>query len=63
MGVGNEDFENMNILDSDDERLVDVNGRSQQRDNVQFVPFNDCKKDLNLLKSEVLMEVPDQIEE
>lgn len=38
VGVGNEDFESMDILDADDERLVDEYGNKQVRDNVQFVP-------------------------
>mmetsp|Transcript_7431 Transcript_7431/g.15816 ORF Transcript_7431/g.15816 Transcript_7431/m.15816 type:complete len:108 (+) Transcript_7431:417-740(+) len=63
VGVGNADFGSMDVLDSDDERLVDNRGREQVRDNVQFVPYNDCKKDKNLLKNEVLMELPDQIEQ
>jgi len=63
VGVGNADFTNMDVLDSDDERLRDRRGREQVRDNVQFVPYNLCRKDPGLLKSEVLMELPDQIEQ
>lgn len=63
VGVGSADFSNMDVLDSDEERLRDRRGREQVRDNVQFVPYNDCKKDPGLLKSEVLMELPDQIEQ
>jgi len=53
----------MDILDSDDERLQDRNGKKQMRDNVQFVPFNECRNDGNILKRKVLEELPDQIEE
>jgi len=63
VGVGNADFTNMDVLDSDDERLRDRHNRDQVRDNVQFVSYNECKKDLGILKSEVLMELPDQIEQ
>uniref|UniRef100_A0A915E6U7 Copine-3 n=1 Tax=Ditylenchus dipsaci TaxID=166011 RepID=A0A915E6U7_9BILA len=38
IGVGNEDFEKMDELDADDE-LLTHNGRTAQRDIVQFVPF------------------------
>lgn len=63
VGVGDADFSSMDILDSDEERLRDSKGREQIRDNVQFVAYNSCKNDPNVLKSEVLMELPDQIEE
>jgi len=63
VGVGDANFSNMDVLDSDDERLRDRRNRVQVRDNVQFVPYNECKKDAGILKSEVLMELPDQIEQ
>lgn len=34
IGVGDGDFENMEILDADDSPLVDVNGKKQSRDAV-----------------------------
>jgi len=40
VGVGKCDFSNMDILDSDEERLkCPKTGKKQVRDNVQFVPF------------------------
>eukprot|EP00341_Mesodinium_pulex_P007660 CAMPEP_0116897406 /NCGR_PEP_ID=MMETSP0467-20121206/6394_1 /TAXON_ID=283647 /ORGANISM="Mesodinium pulex, Strain SPMC105" /LENGTH=67 /DNA_ID=CAMNT_0004569033 /DNA_START=1400 /DNA_END=1603 /DNA_ORIENTATION=+ len=45
VGVGDADFSDMDILDSDDERLVDEYGNRQVRDNVQFVPYNKVKGD------------------
>jgi len=63
VGVGSASFGAMDVLDSDDDRLVDRNGKKQMRDNVQFVPFNECKNDGNILKKKVLEELPDQIEE
>jgi len=63
VGVGNASFDAMNILDADDDRLVSKNGKKQIRDNVQFVPFNECKNDGYILKKKVLEEIPDQIEE
>lgn len=39
VGVGNADFEAMDVLDADDKRLG-VDGRYAERDIVQFVPLN-----------------------
>lgn len=33
------EFANLEILDADDKPLVDINGKKQTRDIVQFVPF------------------------
>ena len=63
IGIGNADFTNMNILDADDERLCDKNGRKADRDLVQFVPFKDFKNDGQKLAEEVLEEIPRQIVE
>lgn len=67
VGVGDADFENMDVLDSDDVRL-NVDGRYAERDIVQFVPLNkflskngstiDSKADL---AKEVLYEIPEQL--
>jgi len=54
VGVGDENFDNMDILDADDTPLVDRGGKVMKRDMVQFVPFKDCKNNLDKLKNEVL---------
>jgi hypothetical protein len=69
VGVGNADFENMNILDNDDGSMRDDKGtgvirclgRTAQRDLVQFVPFNEFKGKPDLLAKNVLQELPDQL--
>jgi len=62
VGVGQANFQNMEVLDADDVPLVSkTNGKKMARDIVQFVPF--CKfKDssIELLAEEVLREVPGQ---
>jgi len=62
VGVGNEDFSQMEALDSDDQLLTGSIGQAE-RDIVQFVPF---RKFLGInqgeqLASEVLEEVPGQV--
>lgn len=67
VGVGNDDFEAMMTLDSDDIKLTD--GESfAERDIVQFVPLNNfLSEDGPYIKSqadlaeEVLAEIPDQL--
>ena len=44
VGVGSADFSAMEMLDSDTGLLKDNDGRSAQRDIVQFVPFNKFEK-------------------
>jgi hypothetical protein len=61
VGIGNEDFSNMEILDGDEKGLVDSNGRVWMRDIVQFVPFSQFKGDAILLREQVLEEIPDQV--
>jgi len=63
VGVGSADFSNMSILDGDENKLRDKRNRQQVRDNVQFVSFNKCRANPDMLKNEVLMELPDQIEQ
>jgi hypothetical protein len=63
IGIGNADFENMNILDADDQPLYDNKNRKASRDLVQFVPFNDFKNNPAKLAEEVLEEIPRQIVE
>ncbi|ESN89865.1 hypothetical protein HELRODRAFT_91316 [Helobdella robusta] len=68
VGIGNADFEAMNILDGDEVRLS-YNGKMADRDIVQFVPFrefiggcygDDLGRSQAMLAKEVLAEIPDQ---
>lgn len=61
VGIGNEDFSNMEVLDGDDEGLVDSQGRTWMRDIVQFVPFGQFQGDAILLREQVLEEIPGQV--
>jgi len=61
VGVGNENFRNMEALDSDEGLLRDDNGRFARRDIVQFVPFKKFGGNPQLLAKEVLAEIPKQI--
>lgn len=65
VGVGDADFGAMDDLDSDDCRLS-INGRTAERDIVQFVPLNQfitgqhVRSQADLAKA-VLNEIPDQM--
>ncbi|KAF9195288.1 Copine-8 [Haplosporangium sp. Z 767] len=62
VGVGSANFDNMNVLDADDEPLR-ANGKTMARDIVQFVPFRDFQSGAFAnedLAAAVLAEVPDQ---
>ncbi|KAF9381358.1 Copine-8 [Podila verticillata] len=62
VGIGNANFDNMNVLDADDEPLR-ANGKVMARDIVQFVPFRDFQVGAfgnEALAEAVLAEVPDQ---
>lgn len=61
VGVGDSNFEDMEILDADLHILVDKDGNEAVRDIVQLVKYADFK-DLGMreLALEVLGEVPDQ---
>eukprot|EP01028_Stygiella_incarcerata_P010829 TRINITY_DN583_c0_g1_i1.p1 TRINITY_DN583_c0_g1~~TRINITY_DN583_c0_g1_i1.p1 ORF type:complete len:565 (-),score=145.11 TRINITY_DN583_c0_g1_i1:129-1823(-) len=62
VGVGMEDFTNMNVLDADTEPLKHSNGTMATRDIVQFVEFSKFRNgDPALLASEVLEEIPAQL--
>ena len=69
VGIGEADFENMEILDGDDKPLVNRFGEIRKRDIVQFVKLktfkeeNDINEDNKELAEEVLKEIPRQIEE
>ena len=63
VGIGNGNFDNMDILDADDNPLYDTNHRKADRDLVQFVPFNNYKNDPERLAEQVLEEIPRQVVE
>lgn len=58
MGIGNENFDKMEILDADDVPLVSSWGETMKRDIVQFVPFKSFKNNPLILREEVLDEIP-----
>lgn len=61
IGVGNEDFSQMETLDGDSKKLKAQSGATAKRDIVQFVPFAKCAGDEGLLANRVLKELPDQV--
>ena len=68
IGIGDADFTNMKELDGDEEALIDSFGNIRKRDIVQFVKFDDYKKNNKInsgteLAEEVLREIPRQVEE
>eukprot|EP01102_Stenamoeba_stenopodia_P020181 TRINITY_DN7784_c0_g1_i1.p1 TRINITY_DN7784_c0_g1~~TRINITY_DN7784_c0_g1_i1.p1 ORF type:complete len:557 (-),score=146.93 TRINITY_DN7784_c0_g1_i1:97-1767(-) len=61
VGIGNDDFDSMEALDSDKKLLRDSRGNSAARDIVQFVPFREYEKEkVTKLAKATLKEVPDQ---
>ena len=62
VGVGDADFESMEVLDGDEEALYSKSYRKyMSADIVQFVPYNEFKHNPHLLAKETLMEVPSQL--
>lgn len=61
VGIGNENFSNMDVLDADDDPLVDSRGRKMLRDIVQFVPYRQFGNSPYALAKEVLEEIPREI--
>ena len=61
IGIGNANFDNMEVLDGDDYGLTDSNGRVWMRDIVQFVPFSQFEGDAIMLREQVLEEIPEQV--
>jgi hypothetical protein len=63
VGVGNADFDAMDVLDADDEPLrCPRTRRLMQRDIVQFVPYRDFRNaGTAALAEEVLREIPEQV--
>jgi len=64
IGMGGENgFNEMVFLDSDDKILINSNGQKAARDIIQFVEFRKFNNDQNVLAEEVLEEIPKQVEE
>ncbi|CAI2361935.1 unnamed protein product [Moneuplotes crassus] len=62
VGIGDANFDTMDFLDADDERLFSRKYQKfQERDNVQFVEFNKYKDNPHLLAQETLEELPRQM--
>ena len=66
IGIGNNDFTSMEILDGDEKPLTNSFGEKRKRDIVQFVRFNKFKDKINCgseLDQVVFKEIPRQVEE
>lgn len=63
VGIGKEDFTNMEMLDGQKKCLTDTHNFKAKRDIVQFAPFNEARKTgpFGLAKM-TLSELPGQIE-
>ena len=61
IGIGDDHFAEMVVLDGDVNPLIDSKGVKRMRDLVQFVPFNKFKNDPTKLAEQVLEEVPRQV--
>ncbi|RLN21234.1 hypothetical protein BBI17_004161 [Phytophthora kernoviae] len=61
VAVGNADFTAMNALDADGKVLIDSRRQRAARDIVQFVPFNQFRRNPARLAKETLAEVPTQL--
>lgn len=59
VGVGTEDFSNMEILDAD-KHVLEIDGVRAERDIVQFVEFSRFKGNGEALAAELLEELPGQ---
>ena len=61
IGIGNANFDAMNVLDADENPLISSGGVRAARDLVQFVPFLRYESCPERLAQEVLAEIPNQI--
>ena len=61
VGVGNADFANMEELDGDGSGLFSSKGQRCPRDIVQFVPYRKFNGNPQILTSELLREIPNQV--
>ena len=60
IGIGDANFDNMDVLDADDEPLTDSQLQPQGHDIVQFVQYRDYADNASLMVEHVLKELPDQ---
>ena len=61
IGIGDEDFSQMIVLDADSNVLLDSNGRAAARDIIQFVKFNDLSELAQVeVNNQMMAEMPDQ---
>lgn len=63
IGVGKENFRQMEDLDGDELKLTSSFGKISERDIVQFVPYAKFKDNVDELTQQVLKEVPFQTED
>ena len=68
VGIGDDDFSLMDVLDGDKVPLTNSKGEQRKRDIVQFVKFEEFKRNNAIdygtdLAEEVLKEIPFQVEE
>ena len=61
IGIGEDDFHEMVVLDGDKDPITSSKGVVRKRDLVQFVKFNKFKNNPTKLAEEVLEEVPKQV--
>ena len=61
VGIGDNDFENMDVLNGNDDPLISSDGTKRERDLVKFVRFNECKDDPEKITKEILDEIPRQL--
>jgi len=61
VGIGNEDFKSMDVLDADEVPLVSSWGETMKSDIVQFVPFSKFSNNPISLRQAVLEELPGQV--
>jgi len=62
VGIGNANFQKMEVLDADDTPLISSTGVQMDRDIVQFVPYRDFqRREPGALAQAVLAELPDQV--
>ncbi|KAG9395506.1 Copine [Carpediemonas membranifera] len=61
VGVGREDFTQMEVLDADEEPLITDSGERMVRDIVQFVPMRHVSRSQQMVAAETLQELPRQV--
>lgn len=63
VGLGNENYEEIEIVNKEDYLIINTNGDKIKRDNVMFIPIEKTKGNINEIVQEMLNEVPRQVEE